>query len=266
VGAYSNYATILPTSAGFRSKPNNSNSVNFTVTAPVIATNPPAQSAVINQPKTGTASADLAPTGGNGTYTYSVDNSASCTPVAGATALPAGSNLTVTNPTTGAYTYTAPATAGTYYYCIKVCDTSTPTPTCVTKTYTLTVTAAPVPFSASNPPAQTAITNDPKSGTASTDLAPTGGNGTYTYSVDNSASCTPIAGATALPAGSNLTVTNSTTGAYTYTAPATAGIYYYCIKVCDTSTPTANCATKTYKLTVTAPAGCPIGTITPGVK
>ena len=236
------------------------------VSLTVCANNPPAQSGLISQAKTGTASTELTPTGGNGTYVYSVDNSASCTPVSGATALPSTSNLTVTNSATGAYTYTTPATAGVYYFCIKVCDTSTPTPNCVTKTYTVTVTATPVPFTTSNPPNQTAMVNDPKTGTASADLVPMGGNGTYVYSLDNTASCTPLAGATALPSGSNLTVTNSATGAYTYTAPPTVGIYYYCIKVCDTTTPTPTCATKTYKLTVTAPAGCPIGTVTPGIK
>ena len=110
------------------------------VSLTVCANNPLAQSGLVSQAKTGTASSELTPTGGNGTYVYSVDNS--CTPVSGATALPSASNLTVTNSTTGAYTYTTPAAAGTYYFCIKVCDTSTPTPNCVTKTYTLTVAAA----------------------------------------------------------------------------------------------------------------------------
>ena len=264
-GTYSNYATILPTGAGFRAKPNNSNSVNFTVVGAMTATNPPAQSALINDPKTGTASTDLAPTGGNGTYVYSVDNSASCTPVAGATALPASSNLTVTNATTGAYTYTAPATAGTYYYCIKVCDTSMPTPSCITKTYTLTVTATPVPFAISPPPVQTVVLNAPKSGNAATDLAPTGGTGPYVYSDGSSdPACVQPVGTMLLPASSNLTI-NSSTGAYSYTTPITAGTYYFCVKVCDSSTPTANCAFATYKVTVTAPA-CNAGTVAPGVN
>lgn len=120
------------------------------------------------------------------------------------------------------------------------------------------------PLTANNPPAQTATPSQVKNGTANTDLTPTGGNGTYVYSVDNSGSCTPISGATALPSGS-VTVTNSTTGAYTYTAPATAGTYYYCIKVCDTSTPIPNCVTKTYTLNVTT-AACTVTTAVPSLK
>jgi hypothetical protein len=118
---------------------------------------------------------------------------------------------------------------------------------------------------ASIPPDQTATPSQAKTGTASTELVPTGGNGTYTYSVDNSASCTPLAGATPLPASSNLTVTNSTTGAYTYTAPATPGIYYFCMKVCDTASSTPECKTGTYKVVVSAPA-CAAGNVAPGVK
>lgn len=233
---------------------------------PVTANTPAPKSGVTNSPKTGDATTELVPVGGNGTYTYSVDNSGSCTPVSGATALPASSNLTVTNASTGAYTFTTPAAAGTYYYCIKVCDTATPTPSCVTKTYTLTVTAAPTPLTAVNPPAQTATPSQAKTGNVATELTPAGGDGNYVYSADNSGSCTPIAGATALPSGSNLTITNSTSGIYTYTAPTTAGTHYYCIKVCDTTTPTANCVTKTYKLTVTAPPSCSVGTAVPTLK
>ena len=128
----------------------------------------------------------------------------------------------------------------------------------------VTLTICLLPIAAVNPPAQTGTTNQPKTGTASTELTPTGGNGTYVYSVDNSGSCTPVVGATALPIGSNLTVTNASTGAYTYTTPPSAGIYYFCIKVCDTSTPTANCVTKTYTLTVTVPP-CLAGTTAPSI-
>jgi len=51
--------------------------------------------------------------------------------------LPAA-NLTVASG--GSYSVTAPAAPGTYYYFIKVCDSS-PTPVCITKTYTLSVAA-----------------------------------------------------------------------------------------------------------------------------
>jgi large repetitive protein len=88
------------------------------------------------------------------------------------------------------------------------------------------------------------------SGNAATELAPTGGIGAYTYT-NATATCTAPSGATQLPASSNLMVTSGT-GAYTYTAPATAGTYYYCIKVCDSDLPTANCVTSTYTINVTS--------------
>ncbi|RYF78267.1 MAG: hypothetical protein EOO39_01890, partial [Cytophagaceae bacterium] len=108
-------------------------------TLPLQANNPPALTATPGTLNTGNAATELAPSGGTTPYTYSNDTgNPSCSAVAGATALPA-SNLTVASGT-GSYSYTAPTTPGTYYFCIKVCDA---TPTCVTKTYTLTVTAAP---------------------------------------------------------------------------------------------------------------------------
>ncbi|WP_373516042.1 reprolysin-like metallopeptidase, partial [Persicitalea sp.] len=99
------------------------------------------------------------------------------------------------------------------------------------------------------PAAQTATTNQSKSGNAATELSPTGGKAPYMYSVLGN--CTPPNGAT-VPIGNSLTI-NASTGAYTYTAPATAGTYYFCIQVCDAATPTANCQTATYTVTVTAP-------------
>jgi large repetitive protein len=101
-----------------------------------------AQTATPSQSKSGNAATDLVPTGGNGSYTYSNGTSdPACTAPSGATPLPGASNLTITNPATGAYTYTAPSTPGTYYFCIKVCDTSSPTPVCTIATYTVTVAA-----------------------------------------------------------------------------------------------------------------------------
>jgi hypothetical protein len=180
---------------------------------------------------------------------------------------PVGSSLEWHNVSTGfgASTIVTASSvgAGTYYpVCHDVTNTCySPAPA---TGVTVSITVCTVPLSVTNPPAQTATPSQPKTGTASTELSPTGGNGTYVYAVDNSASCVIPSGGTALPAGSNLTVTNSITGAYTYTAPATAGTYYYCIKVCDTSSSPV-CITKTYMLTVTA-AACSIGSAMPGIK
>ncbi len=157
--------------------------------------------------------------------------------------VPTSASDTLTNLTTV-------STAGKYYalYFDKVNNCYSPA-----DSVDATISVCLDPIAATNPPAQTAVINTPKTGTASTDLTPSGGNGTYVYSVDNTASCIIPSGGTAFPSGSNLTVTNSTTGVYTYTAPSTAGIYYYCIRVCDTNTPTSNCITKTYTLTVSSP-------------
>lgn len=75
------------------------------------------------------------PTGGSGNYTYSIVSG--CTPPAGA----AGTiNATING---SLVTYTAPATAGTYYYCVQICDTGNPQQ-CKTVTVTVNVTDQPV--------------------------------------------------------------------------------------------------------------------------
>jgi hypothetical protein len=121
-----------------------------TTCAALTANNPTTQTVPGGQVYTGNAGTELAPSGGTGPYTYSNGSSdpACINPGGGATALPPASNLTVTNSTTGAYTYTAPTAAGTYFFCIKVCDSTTPTPSCVVKTYTVVVPCA----AGSNPP------------------------------------------------------------------------------------------------------------------
>ncbi|MDZ7897836.1 MAG: cadherin repeat domain-containing protein [Arcicella sp.] len=169
--------------------------------------------------------------------------------------VPTSAGDTLTNLTTV-------STAGKYYalYFDKIGNCYSPA-----DSVEVMITVCATPFAVVNPSPQTATVNQPKTGTTPTELTPTGGTGPYVYSVDNTGSCVIPSGGTALPSTSNLTVTNSATGAYTYTAPATAGTYYYCIKVCDSSTPTASCITKTYTLTVTA--ACPVvGAAIPGLK
>lgn len=121
-----------------------------TTCAALTANNPTTQTVPGGQVYTGNAGTELAPTGGTSPYTYSNGSSdpACVNPGGGAVALPPASNLTVTNSSTGAYTYTAPTVAGTYFFCIKVCDSTSPTPSCVVKTYTVVVPCA----AGSNPP------------------------------------------------------------------------------------------------------------------
>ncbi|WP_435355911.1 hypothetical protein [Emticicia sp. SJ17W-69] len=98
-----------------------------------------------------------------------------------------------------------------------------------------------------------------QTGTASTEMNPTGAT-SYIYSTTV---CSPTpAGTTPLPASSNLTITNASTGAYSYITPTTTGTYSYCIKVCDANNAN-NCATSTYTLNVSAV--CNAGSVAPSV-
>jgi hypothetical protein len=234
----------------------------ITVTAPVTITQPAPQTSAPNALRTGVGPTDLLPNGGLGALTYTNGSlDPLCVAPVGAMALPASSNLTI-NSSTGAYSYTTPSIPGTYYFCVKVCDSSSPTPSCAIANYKVTVTAPA--FTVIQPAVQTGLVNTPKSGNAPSDLTPVGGVGAYVYSNGSAdPACTPLSGATALPASSNLTI--SSTGAYSYTTPTTPGTYYFCVKVCDSATPTPSCAFATYKVVVTPPA-CAAGTVAPGVN
>ena len=115
------------------------------------------------------------------------------------------------------------------------------------------------------PVTQTGVINTTKSGNAASELLPTGGIGAYAYTNGSSdPACVAPVGATALPLSSALTI-NAVTGAYSYTRPSTAGTYYFCVKVCDSSSPTPFCSVAVYKVVVTAPP-CNAGTTPPGVN
>lgn len=102
--------------------------------ASITTNTPPTQTATSGQSKTGNAAMELMPTGAISPYTYSNGvGESGCVAPSGATLLP---GLTVL--ASGSYSYTAPSIAGTYYYCIKVCDASNPA-VCSVTTYSLTV-------------------------------------------------------------------------------------------------------------------------------
>ena len=179
---------------------------------------------------------------------------------------PSGASLiwsTHKTPTSAADTLTTAqktvvSTAGTYYALYFDATNACYSPA---DSVILTITSCIAPLSASNPAAQTATTGQSKTGNAATELAPSGGVSPYTYSNGSGdVACVAPSGATAL---TGLTVNSN--GTYSYTAPATAGTYYYCIKVCDSATPTASCVVKTYTLTVTLPVtvtnNCPTTTV-----
>ncbi|AFK04146.1 hypothetical protein Emtol_3013 [Emticicia oligotrophica DSM 17448] len=128
-------------------------------------------------------------------------------------------------------------------------------------TQTATINAAAV-VSVSNPtiPKTVSTNSGQQTGTASTEMNPSGAT-SYIYSI---IACSPTpAGTTALPASSNLIMTNPNNGVYSYTTPTTAGTYSYCIKVCDANN-SNNCATTTYTLNVSAV--CNAGSVAPSVR
>jgi hypothetical protein len=182
---------------------------------------------------------------------------------------PVGSNLEWHTASTGlsaANKVSNPASVlgGTYYptcYDATVnCYSPVPSPG-----VTVTINACGSNPILTPPATQTGIISTTKSGNAASELLPTGGLGAYTYTNGSAdPACVAPVGATALPLSSALTI-NPTTGAYSYTRPASPGTYYFCVKVCDSSTPTPFCSVAVYKVVVTAPA-CNAGTTPPGVN
>ena len=110
---------------------------------------------------------------------------------------------------------------------------------------------------------ETVTTNQNNAGDATTVLVPSGGTAPFSYANGNSnPMCMPPSGATALPLSSNLVVNSS--GTYSYTAPAIAGTYYFCINLCDSTLSSAVCNIAIYKVIVTET--CPVGLAAPSLK
>jgi uncharacterized repeat protein (TIGR03803 family) len=134
-----------------------------------------------------------------------------------------------------------------------------------TTAVTVSIASCTGPISVQTPPVQNTLLSEAKTGNAVTELVPSGGTPTYSYtSGSGDPLCVAPSGAAILPAASNLTL-NSGTGAYTYTSPATAGTYYFCVKVCDSSVPTVKCNVAVY--TVVAASACATtNTVAPKIK
>ena len=179
---------------------------------------------------------------------------------------PVGSSLEWHNVSTGlsaADKVTNPATvgAGTYYpTCFDATNNCySPTPT---TGVTVTITTC---LSITQPTTQTGLQNVAKTGTVSADVTITGGFGAITYSNGSAdPACIAPSGATVLPGSSNLTI-NSSTGQYSYITSSTVGTYYFCVKVCDSTTPTPDCKIATYKVIVLPPP-CNVGTTAPKIN
>ncbi len=144
--------------------------------------------------------------------------------------------------------------AGTYYaaFYIALYDCYSGSGNATTAV-TVTINSCAGPLNAGSPPVTYASPSEVISKNASTDLAPTGGITPYSYSIGSAdGACVAPTGASPLPGSSNLTITDSASGAHTYTAPAAVGTYYYCIKVCDSTNPIPQCVVRTYTVIVSA--------------
>jgi hypothetical protein len=177
---------------------------------------------------------------------------------------PSGSSLEWHNTNTGLSASTlvtaSSVGAGTYYpVCHDVTNTCYgPTPT---TGVTVTITTC---ISITQPATQSDLQNVAKSGTVSSDVTPTGGFGTITYTNGSAdPACIAPSGASALPLSSNLVINAS--GAYSYTTPAAVGTYYFCVKVCDSTSPTPDCKVAIYKVVVLPPP-CNVGTMAPKIN
>jgi hypothetical protein len=150
--------------------------------------------------------------------------------------------------------------AGTYYpVCFDATNTCySPAPA---TGVTVTITTC---LSITQPSTQSGLQNVSKSGTVPSDVSPTGGVGTITYSNGSAdPACIAPSGATALPGSSNLMI--GANGSYSYTTPATVGTYYFCVKVCDSTTPTADCKVAIYQVIVMPPP-CNVGPTAPKIN
>jgi hypothetical protein len=176
-----------------------------------------------------------------------------------------GSSLEWHNVSTGfsaANKVASPTTvgAGTYYpVCFDATNTCySPAPA---TGVTVTITTC---LSITQPSTQSGLQNISKSGTIPSDVSPTGGVGTITYSNGSAdPACIAPSGATALPGSSNLMI--GANGSYSYTTPATVGTYYFCVKVCDSTTPTADCKVAIYQVIVMPPP-CNVGPTAPKIN
>jgi hypothetical protein len=165
-----------------------------------------------------TYSASLAASGGTTPYTWSISSGA----------LPTGLTLSSAGSIAG-----TPTASGTFSFTIKVTDSTTPTAQTATKALSLTVAAAVTAVQIT-----TASVPSGQVGTAySTSLAASGGTTPYTWSMSSGA----------LPAGLTLSATGAISG-----TPTASGSFTFTAKVTDSTTPTAQTATKSLSLTIAA--------------
>lgn len=224
--------------------PNGTTSFTVTVTD---KSNPPQTaskglSITINLPPAPTISPTTLPNGNVGTpYSQTLTVGGGLGPftwIVSSGTLPAGLTLTSNN-TTAKISGTPTTAQSNVAFAIQVTDSSIP-PQSGTQNYTVTI----------NPPAPLSITTTSLSNGAfntaySATIPATGGIAPYTFSLD--------AASSPLPAG--LALTNSNNQGVISGTPTTAGMFTNIIvDVHDSQVPTAATASKTYTLTIAAPA------------
>ncbi len=167
----------------------------------------------------GTAySTTLAASGGTTPYSWTISSGA----------LPAGLTLSTAGTISG-----TPTASGSFTFTAKVTDSTTPTAQAATESFTITVAAAVTPVTIS-----TGSVSSGQVGTAySTTLAASGGTTPYSWSISSGA----------LPAGVTLSAAGTISG-----TPTASGSFTFTAKVTDSTTPTAQTATKSFALTVAA--------------
>jgi hypothetical protein len=163
-------------------------------------------------------STSLTASGGTNPYSWTI----------GSGSLPAGLTLSTAGTISG-----TPTASGSFTFAAKVTDSTTPTAQTATKSFSLTIaaTVTPVQITTSTVPSGT-------SGTAySTSLSASGGTTPYTWTVNSGA----------LPSGLTLSTAGTISG-----TPTASGSFTFTAKVTDSTTPTAQTATKSFSLTISA--------------
>ncbi|MGB2635563.1 MAG: putative Ig domain-containing protein [Candidatus Acidiferrum sp.] len=201
------------------SSPQQTATKSLTITVTAAVTPVTISTSSVPSGQVGTAySTTLAASGGTTPYTWNVSSGA----------LPGGVTLS-----TGGTISGTPTASGSFSFTVKVTDSTTPTAQTASKSFTITVAAAvtPVTISTSSVPAG-------QVGTAySTTLTASGGTTPYSWSVSSGA----LPGGLTLSSGGTISGTPTASGSFTFTA-----------KVTDSTTPTAQTATKSFTLTIAA--------------
>jgi Putative Ig domain len=198
--------------------------VSATVTPVTIST-----SSLANGQQGTAYSATLGATGGTTPYTWSLSSGA----------LPIGLSLSSAGVISG-----MPTGTGTSTFTIKVTDSTTPTAQTATKSLSITVSTSVTPVTITT----TSLASGQQGTAYSATLAASGGTTPYSWSL--------LTGV--LPAGLTL---NASTGQISGT-PTGSGSFSFTAQVTDSTTPTAQTATKALSITVSGPTTLSIATST----